>query len=680
MKKILAIICLLASASIVLAQYRQNSVTTNAEAAMVAFIDSRVVSPTNGITAGAATNIAAYQAQIATNQLNIAMPARLNYPLTNGDTRNVNFSISTIGGIEFIANTFNSGSGDLGVSSETANDYINFIGIMRGNGSSLTNLHGTNIQALTISNGVIANGTISTNKMDATAYAAFIGGGSGSASNAVARISTNGVAVLDGVTNLNIITGTGMTITTTNGNQTVGVTFGAVQTPWASAINGAGYQLTNSGFIAATGQVSSLVGFQIGSGFGASTNSINSWDDITNYFAFAVNASGFNGNLTTSDDTLQEVAQKLDDLTISGQTNVTDTASYASQVNSNLTVKGSLTVYGASSYTDLTVTNFVIGTNWNASLATNLNASELRSGTVPGARLGTLGAVAGPMVTTNSGNAAISYNGNALTNLALANIVNAGSGVLTALGVNVGSAGAFVLAGGAGGNLITNGAIAGNQTVWLSTNGTPTLALPNGSIATTTNGQLYIRTNGAWSAFSGGGGGDALVANPLSQFAATTSAQFLGVISDETGNGGVVASNAPTINSATLIAPSLGTVASGNLASATNYAQTNLVSFPLTFASATNTLALNNGYSTLSIGTDVAITNLSGVISGQDKWGTLVISNSAASAITARMTVGTTVRAQGSATTNALVIGAAKVGYLTFQALVGTNYWTTSQQ
>jgi len=31
----------------------------------------------------------------------------------------------------------------------------------------------------------------------------------------------------------------------------------------------------------------------------------------------AVDASGFNGNLTTSDDTLQEIAQKLDDLSVS---------------------------------------------------------------------------------------------------------------------------------------------------------------------------------------------------------------------------------------------------------------------------------------------------------------------------------------------------------------------------
>jgi hypothetical protein len=39
---------------------------------------------------------------------------------------------------------------------------------------------------------------------------------------------------------------------------------------------------------------------------------------------------------------------------------------------------------------------------------------------------------------------------------------------------------------------------------------------------------------------AGGGSGDALVANPLSQFASTTSAQFKGVISDENGTGQVL--------------------------------------------------------------------------------------------------------------------------------------------
>ena len=44
--------------------------------------------------------------------------------------------------------------------------------------------------------------------------------------------------------------------------------------------------------------------------------------------AISVDASGFNGNLTTSDDTVQEVAQKLDDLSIpnvSGKANIVNT-------------------------------------------------------------------------------------------------------------------------------------------------------------------------------------------------------------------------------------------------------------------------------------------------------------------------------------------------------------------
>ena len=50
------------------------------------------------------------------------------------------------------------------------------------------------------------------------------------------------------------------------------------------------------------------------------------------------------------------------------------------------------------------------------------------------------------------------------------------------------------------------------------------------------------------------GAGDALQALPLSQFAATTSAQLAGVMSDETGTGNLVFSNSPT-----LVTPNLGT-------------------------------------------------------------------------------------------------------------------------
>lgn len=61
-----------------------------------------------------------------------------------------------------------------------------------------------------------------------------------------------------------------------------------------------------------------------------------------------------------------------------------------------------------------------------------------------------------------------------------------------------------------------------------------------------------------FTASAGGGSGDALVANPLSQFAATTSLQLKGVISDETGSGALVFATSPA-----LVTPVLG-VASGS--------------------------------------------------------------------------------------------------------------------
>ena len=62
----------------------------------------------------------------------------------------------------------------------------------------------------------------------------------------------------------------------------------------------------------------------------------------------------------------------------------------------------------------------------------------------------------------------------------------------------------------------------------------------------------------------GVGGGDALTTNPLSQFAATTSLQLKGVISDETGSGALVFATSPT-----LVTPLLGTPTSGTLTNCT---------------------------------------------------------------------------------------------------------------
>lgn len=59
---------------------------------------------------------------------------------------------------------------------------------------------------------------------------------------------------------------------------------------------------------------------------------------------------------------------------------------------------------------------------------------------------------------------------------------------------------------------------------------------------------------------TGGGAGDALTSNPLSQFAATTSAQLRGVLSDETGTGAAVFADSPT-----LVTPNIGAATGSSL-------------------------------------------------------------------------------------------------------------------
>ena len=84
----------------------------------------------------------------------------------------------------------------------------------------------------------------------------------------------------------------------------------------------------------------------------------------------------------------------------------------------------------------------------------------------------------------------------------------------------------------------------------------------HGYVPKGTNLGKFLKDDGTWATISGGG--DALVSNPLSQFAATSSLQLKGVISDETGSGALVFADSPT-----LVTPALGTPASGVLTNAT---------------------------------------------------------------------------------------------------------------
>ena len=85
----------------------------------------------------------------------------------------------------------------------------------------------------------------------------------------------------------------------------------------------------------------------------------------------------------------------------------------------------------------------------------------------------------------------------------------------------------------------------------LITDGSGNLSeIPN-IIESSGGGTLFLADDGTYKSV---GGGDALTSNPLSQFASTTSAQLLGVMSDETGTGALVFATSPT-----LVTPNLGT-------------------------------------------------------------------------------------------------------------------------
>lgn len=83
-----------------------------------------------------------------------------------------------------------------------------------------------------------------------------------------------------------------------------------------------------------------------------------------------------------------------------------------------------------------------------------------------------------------------------------------------------------------------------------------------GLTAPGTSGNVLTSNGSAWVS-QAPSAGDALVANPLSQFAATTSAQLAGVISNETGSGALVFGTAPTLSNAILTGTTVAPAADG---------------------------------------------------------------------------------------------------------------------
>lgn len=217
---------------------------------------------------------------------------------------------------------------------------------------------------------------------------------------------------------------------------------------------------------------------------------------------------------------------------------------------------GDITVLGSLG----TTTTVLHGNAGGAPTYAALSLTADVSGILPGANGGTgtaFVAFAGPTVArTWTGPDA---NATLLTSAATVTTVQGGTGlnvpgtagnVLTSDGTNwVSQTLVFSTSsiGAATGTSLTLSSLAGF--------GTRCLQVDNGGV---------VGVNASACGAGGGGSGDAFVANPLSQFATTTSAQFASVISNETGTGLVVLNNGPTF-----IAPVLGTPASGTLTNAT---------------------------------------------------------------------------------------------------------------
>lgn len=122
----------------------------------------------------------------------------------------------------------------------------------------------------------------------------------------------------------------------------------------------------------------------------------------------------------------------------------------------------------------------------------------------------------------------------------------------------------------------------------------PTVRLGSG----TANSTTFLRGDNTWQTI--GGGGDALTSGSLAQFAATTSAELAGVISDETGTGKLVFATSPT-----LVTPVLGTPTSGTLTNCTGYAWANLSGVP-SFAAVATSGAYSDLTGTPTLGTAAA--------------------------------------------------------------------------
>ena len=158
----------------------------------------------------------------------------------------------------------------------------------------------------------------------------------------------------------------------------------------------------------------------------------------------------------------------------------------------------------------------------------------------------------------------------------------------------------------------TNNAKVSNATHTGDVTGATALTIATGAVTIaklaatgTPSASTYLRGDNTWATVSGTG--DALTSNPLSQFAATTSAQLRGVMSDETGTGVLVFADAPTFVTG-ITTPAI--TLSGAISSATwGTSGIRILGVASTFTDTSASGTVATGYSNSYGGNTIAATN-----------------------------------------------------------------------
>lgn len=143
----------------------------------------------------------------------------------------------------------------------------------------------------------------------------------------------------------------------------------------------------------------------------------------------------------------------------------------------------------------------------------------------------------------------------------------------------------------------------------------------------TSNGGKFLRVNAGATDYelaTISGGGDALTSGTLAQFAATTSAQLTGILSDESGTGVILTTTGSAANLTNF--PTLNQNTSGNAATVTTNAN---LTGPVT--SVGNATAIANGAISNAMLANGAVANLSGTNTGDQSLAAYLTSATASS-------------------------------------------------